>query len=306
MTELADQGGNGLDTGIRDAVEASYASHSVSPDIGSAVSQAVEHRDREKREAGRGTDRFASEAKTSDSIREAARQAINETKQKAASGPTEAVQGAAIDPGAPKDWDAAARAEWASLPQAARLAIQRAETTRQQAYAPYAEIDNALAPYREVYRQHGIQSDAQAVKQLFDWESRFRNPQTRAQAFHELAQAYQTDLRDLVGSPASSPHVEIASRQVSEFATADRPHFERVRFKMGALMSENAGRYSNPDGTVSQSHLDRAYQDACRAEGLSVASASQPSPRSGQTERRGKGLSVRETILAQVKQLRSA
>lgn len=299
MTELADEQGNGL----RDTIESAYASSTVSPDIDSAVSGAVEQRDRENRDKGRDLDRFASEAKAADSIRDAARKAVNETKLKAAQGATEPVQGATVAAGAPKDWDAGAKAAWDQIPQEARLAIHRAEATRQEAFEPrlraHEEIRQAFEPVRDVLRQAGIQDEVQGVKKLLEWEGALRNPATRAQAFHALAQQYQFDL----GGSYSAP--DPVERELSTFSTG-KEHFETVRETMGRMLERDGTRYVTASGAV---NLDALYRDAVAAKGLSASRAAAPS-RNGAVRNanapRGTGKSVRQSILDQVQQLRRA
>jgi len=135
--------------------------------------------------------------------------------------------------------------------------------------AQLTEISQALDPIRPILQQNGIQSDAQAVKRLLEWEGSFRNPQTRMQAFHNLAKQYGVDLSTLVPSSQSGvPSQDIPeplrpvidqfgqvqqtaqdalqrvqtfeqqqiARELTTFAGA-HPHFEAVRVQMGKLMT---------------------------------------------------------------------
>lgn len=71
--------------------------------------------------------------------------------------------------------------------------------------AQLQEITQALDPIRSVLQENGITSDAHAVKTLLQWEGSFRNPQTRMQAFQNLARQYGVDLSTLVPSSSGQP-----------------------------------------------------------------------------------------------------
>jgi len=121
---------------------------------------------------------------------------------------------------------------------------------------------------------------------LAQWEGAFRNPQTRMQAFHNLAQQYGVDLSTLVQNPSPAPssvqdipeplrpvidqfgnivqevnslkqefqrsREDRISSELSAFAK-DKPHFEKVRVIMGQLMNS---------GIVQPGDLEGAYQKA--------------------------------------------
>lgn len=189
--------------------------------------------------------------------------------------------------GPPSAW----KGIWESLtPEARALAVKReAEVAKgfdeyRGKTAQLQEITQALDPIRHVLQQSGIQSDAQAVKQLLQWENAFRNPQSRIQAFHNLARQYGVDLSTLAqNSPQAPSQVqeipaqqfqpvidqfgndinavkqeiqnfrnERTSQELSAFAK-DKPHFEKVSVLMGKLMM--AG---------SANDLDSAYQQAIK------------------------------------------
>ncbi len=187
---------------------------------------------------------------------------------------------------APSAW----KAIWEKLPEEARaLAVKReAEVTKgfdeyRSKTAQLTEISQALDPIRPILQQSGIQSDAQAVKTLLQWEGSFRNPQTRVQAFHQLARQYGVDLSTLAQNPSQAPssvqdipeplrpvidqfgndisavkqelqnfRSERISQELSSFAK-DKPHFEKVRVIMGQLMTA---------GIVPPGDLEGAYQKA--------------------------------------------
>ena len=196
--------------------------------------------------------------------------------------------------GPPSAW----KGIWDSMtPEARAIAVKR-ESEVAKGFEEYRgktaqlqEISQALDPLRPVLQQHGITSDAAAVKSLLAWEGSFRNPQTRVQAFHDLAKQYGVDLSTLVPSSQSAapsyaqdipdpirPVLDQYGQQISEVRSQvqswqqqmqqqeqqqiaeklstfakDKPHFEAVRATMGQLMSA---------GIVSMGDLEGAYQKA--------------------------------------------
>lgn len=184
---------------------------------------------------------------------------------------------------------------WDSLtPEAQAIAVKR-ETEVAKGFDEYrgktaqlTEISQALDPIRSILQQNGITSDAAAVKTLLNWEAGFRNPQTRMQAFHSLAQQYGVDLNSLVQNPSQAPqqaqdipeHLrpvidqfgtivqdvnsvkqelqtfrsDNISRELTTFASKpEHVHFEKVRVIMGQLMNS---------GIVQPGDLEGAYQKA--------------------------------------------
>ncbi|HXI52363.1 MAG TPA: hypothetical protein VNH84_12685 [Candidatus Saccharimonadales bacterium] len=183
---------------------------------------------------------------------------------------------------------------WETMsPEARALAVKR-EAEQAKGFEEYrgktaqlTEITQVLDPIRPILQQNGIQSDAQAVKTLVEWEGAFRNPATRMQAFHNLARQYGVDLQSLVQSPSQpSPAQDIpeplrpvidqfgnivqevntikqqlqtaeqnriASELTSFASKPEHAHFEKVRVMMGQLMQS---------GIVSPGDLEGAYQKA--------------------------------------------
>src|SRR6185312_1679195 len=114
--------------------------------------------------------------------------------------------------GPPSGWSKEAKAIWDQLPEAVKADAVRREAEVSKGFDEYrtktaqlTEISQAIDPIRPILQQNGIQSDAQAVKRLLEWEGSFRNPQTRMQAFHNLARQYQVDLSTLVPSSPGTP-----------------------------------------------------------------------------------------------------
>lgn len=151
----------------------------------------------------------------------------------------------------------------------------------------YDALDQVLAPSRSVYQQHGLKSDAEAVSRLFEWEAAVRhNP---AHALTQLARQYGVDLSQLAQGNSQAPQGQeipehlrpvldqfgqmsqtVASMQTeiqnartekiaSELSTfaKDKPHFEKVRVRMGQMMAA---------GIVPATDLNTAYEQAVWAD----------------------------------------
>jgi len=312
-------------TSLRDTIIASVGEHSAGagPDIDSIVSGAREERDQGLREKDRErrTDGRQWEGEQSDKRRTAIRNALNEEKLKAARGAPQPATAVNLKPGAPASWDQGAKADFHTLPEHLQLAAKREEAGYKAALesepriAAYAEIDKVLAPVRETFRAAGVKSDAEALSSLLGWEAAIRNPQTRAQAFHDLARQYGSSLHKIMGvnvpqnaAPQASPEqVAQASREIGSFAQG-RAHFGTVRETMGLLISRHSERYLQANGSI---NLDAAYRDACKIEGLSVGAAqprtrpvarsSSPAPR---VEPR-QSVPVRDTLMSAVRDSRN-
>jgi hypothetical protein len=197
--------------------------------------------------------------------------------------------------GPPSGWSKEAQALWETLPPAVKADAVRREAEVAKGFDEYRgktaqlqEISQALEPLKPILQQSGIQTEAQAVKRLLEWEGSFRNPQTRMQAFHNLAQQYGVDLRSLVQSPSPQPSSaqeipeplrpvidqfgnivqdvnsvkqelqtlrnENIEKELRAFASKpEHAHFDKVRVLMGQLMSS---------GAVPPGDLDTAYQKA--------------------------------------------
>lgn len=204
----------------------------------------------------------------------------------------EAQPAASTADGPPPIW----KGIWESMtPEARALAVKReAEVAKgfeeyRGKTAQLQEITQALDPIRSVLQQNGITSDAHAVKTLLEWEGSFRNPQTRVQAFHNLARQYGVDLSTLVpssqsGSPSTAQDIpeplrpvidqfgniqqqvqgfdsrlqtfeqnQIAKELTAFASDPKHPHFDAVRGTMGKLMES---------GLVPAGNLEDAYQKA--------------------------------------------
>lgn len=189
--------------------------------------------------------------------------------------------------GPPPGWSQESKAFYNSLPadHPLRKDVLKREEEVSSGFKKYAdsdkryqEIEQVLAPVRQSYQQHGVQSDAEAIKRLFMWERMIReNP---AQALPQLARQYGVDLSRAPSSePSAAPDVtaqfrpvldqfgnkiqhlenelqrsqqERISQELTTFAK-DHPHFEKVRVAMGQLMQA---------GAVQPNDLEGAYQKA--------------------------------------------
>ena len=217
----------------------------------------------------------------------AARAASTETPKPETNAPPEGSKPV----GPPSGWSKEAKAIWDQLPQAVRDDAVRRETEVAKGFDEYrtktaqlSEISQVLEPLKSVLQQNGIQSDAQAVRRLVEWEGALRNPQSRMQAFQTLARQYGVDLSTLVpsspsglpsaaqeipdpvrpvldqfGNQLNSVEARLQSWEQSQVAeklssfAKDKPHFEAVRSTMGQLMQA---------GIVPAGDLDSAYQKA--------------------------------------------
>ena len=190
--------------------------------------------------------------------------------------------------GPPPGWSAESKAAFATLPEHIRNDLVKREKEVSDGFKKYSddskryqEIEQVLAPLRPTFQQLGVKSDAEAIKSLLGWEASFRNPATRMQAFQNLARQYGVNLN----SPQSQvPEVPEQLRpvldqfgqisqtvnnlqselqrsreeKVSETLAAfskDKPHYEKVRIKMGQLIQA---------GLASPTDLNEAYQQACQ------------------------------------------
>lgn len=195
--------------------------------------------------------------------------------------------------GPPPGWSAESKAAFATLPDHIKADLVKREKEVSDGFKKYSdtdkryqEIDQVLAPVRPIFQQNGVKSDAEAIKSLLGWEASFRNPNTRMQAFQNLARQYginlnspQSQASDAQGIPdqlrpvydqfgqltqqVSSIQGELqrsreeqVSKTLTDFAK-DKPHFEKVRMRMGQLIQA---------GAVSPNDLDGAYQQAIWAD----------------------------------------
>ena len=189
--------------------------------------------------------------------------------------------------GPPPGWSTESKAAFATLPDHIKNDLVKREKEVSDGFKKYSEdnkryqeIEQVLAPLRPTFQQLGVKSDAEAIKSLLGWEASFRNPNTRMQAFNNLARQYGINLNspqsqvpevpeqlrpvlDQFGqisqtvnnlqSELQRSREEKVSEQLAAFSK-DKPHFEQVRVKMGQLIQA---------GLANPSNLDEAYQQAC-------------------------------------------
>lgn len=153
----------------------------------------------------------------------------------------------------------------------------------------YQDLEQVLAPLRPSFQRDGAKSDAEAIRNLASWADGISNPATRIQAFQALAQRAGIDLQSLAqGSPQAHQGQEIPEHlrpvldqfgQLSQTVTSlesriqqadqekiadtlstfakDKPHFERVRVRMGQMMAA---------GIADPKDLNGAYEQAMWAD----------------------------------------
>jgi len=191
--------------------------------------------------------------------------------------------------GPPPGWSAESKAVFATLPDPVKQDIIKREKevsdgfkSKSDEIKRYSEVDQVVAPLRPLFQQMGI-SEAEGLRRLTSWESALRNPATRMQAYQALGQQYGINLNSPQSEAPAIPDQlrpvydqfgnltnQISSIQgelqrsreerVSETLAAfsrDKPHFEKVRVRMGQLIQA---------GAVPPNDLDSAYQQAIWAD----------------------------------------
>jgi hypothetical protein len=280
------------DTGLRDTIESSVATHDPGgPDTEALVGYAREDHARSiKKQNDEST-----HADRSDRLRRSIRDAVNATKLKAAQ-PEKPKTGAEAPIGPPQTWSLDAKAEFKNLPHDVKMATLREQKAFTDAVQPIAErfteIEKVLAPHRHVYQQAGVRSDAEAINRLFMWENAIR--QNPVQALSALAYQYGVDLQSgqqyqpqqyqQGHQPTHEVGMAQAQQTLAEFSKG-RAHFSdaSVRYDMGILLSTQGHNYMTADGNI---NLQKAYDDVVRTRGLSGNSSSSKrraavSPRGG-------------------------
>jgi hypothetical protein len=191
------------------------------------------------------------------------------------------------------------KAIWETLPPAVQSEFARREADTQkgvdQLKAKYKPIEDAFAPVQNQLRQLG-KTEAEAASQLIGWQAALANPRTQAQAFRALAQAHNFDLSTLAPNASQAgaaavpnpnpdptqafrPLLDPLMQKISTFENEfqrrdqervqsditnmakDKPHFEKVRFAMGHLITAGLVTGASP-----QEVFDEAYARACRAD----------------------------------------
>ncbi len=187
--------------------------------------------------------------------------------------PAEVSNAAAPPPG----WSKESKELFRTLPASIQADVAKREKEVSDGFKKYGdiakrheEIEQVIAPRRAAFQQHGIQSDAQAISRLMEWESAVRsNP---VQGIASLAKAYGVDLSQFARSPDQPAEQEqipahlkpvldqfgnvaqtvqqlqqrldqtdqqSIQREIAAFAS-DKPHFDAVRELMGKLMNSGA------------------------------------------------------------------
>lgn len=178
--------------------------------------------------------------------------------------------------GPPPGWSVESKAFFNSLPadHPLRQDVEKRELEVSSGFKKYSDIDKryqeieqSIAPFRSVYQQHGLKSDAEAISRLLEWEAGIRgNP---VEGIRQIAQKFGVNLSQFAQQPSQgaeqgqeipehlrpvlnefgqlkqtvnsmlSAQQQTEQRRVaSELETfaKDKPHFETVRVAMGQLM----------------------------------------------------------------------
>lgn len=274
------------DTGLRDSIEASVASHTPGPDTDSIVNGAT---DRHTAEIRKRNDEL-SPVDRKDQMRAAIRSAIEEAKNKATRPHKVNGSGFEVAPGAPATWPQQAKAEFNELPHDSKMAVLREQKMFGDAVTPiaqqirqYQEIEQALAPARQVYQAQGM-TDAQAVGALLQWERGLRDPQTKVQAYINLGRQLGID-PSMMGysqpqyeqqpqqqyQQADMAQMTAAVNEINDFAR-DKPDFSTLRVQMGAMIQ--AGMATDLADAYSKCGGRGANQSRRRAAAVSPRSGS--------------------------------
>jgi hypothetical protein len=199
---------------------------------------------------------------------------------------------------APKGWTKEAKEVWDQLPEAVKVSVAKREEEASQGFKTYGEkakkleeYDNVIQRYTPDFQQFGVTAP-QMVERTLQWLNALRNPNRgqAIQSFTELARMFglENDIAAYFGAAATGqqyqpveqqPYSEIdevraeierlksyqaqssqanAQMAVSEWSK-DKPHFERVRANMHALLA--SGVIPLVAGKLD---LDTAYERAVR------------------------------------------
>jgi hypothetical protein len=126
--------------------------------------------------------------------------AVADTNPAKTTGVTEATTSpqaaAATTATAPTSWSKDMHADWTALPPKVqdyiRLREQQSQDGVQQLKHGYAELDAAIAPYKQMIAGYG-QTPGHTIRQLFEWNAALAGPY-KEQAFEQLAQRFGIDL----------------------------------------------------------------------------------------------------------------
>lgn len=126
----------------------------------------------------------------------------------------------------PQSWAADAKDVWNQIPPRAqrefvkrendlRRGLQQATEKAAQVERGYSDIDEALAPFKEIF-DSGTATRSQVIKNFAWWQTKLDNPQSRAQAFRDMAQSYGTSLEQLTQEAAAQPQEPSYVREIRQ------------------------------------------------------------------------------------------
>lgn len=212
-------------------------------------------------------------------------------------------------------WSKEAQLGYERADPALKTELARTMKNAQRAMETHGAVEKVMAPIRNVFAQHGIKSDAEAIGHLVQWEGALRHPDENVRA-HSAAQIMHANRIDphrvaaMMGvqvqqhydphfSQSSPEEMAAVNREIGQFSQG-RQHFETVRHAMGLLIHAKAESYIKPDGSI---NLDKVYKEACRNLGIGAGTSERRqsvSPRSNPPAFVDKGKrsgSVRDSIL---------
>lgn len=234
------------------------------------------------------------------------------------SGPSPAVAPAVADPAAarmPTSWKREMQAEWEKLPASVQQEFVRRESAFSQGIQQYKALadrakplDEAVAPYREILKQHGM-DEAKSVKQLLDvqYALTMGQPQQKQDIINGLIADYKLPVRLAVqnaagewqlveaAAPRSAPQQQAPAqqqdpraivreelqahevgRQLREFVESKDasgsplyPHYEAVKDDMAVLLE--SGRAEDLKGAYDKAI--RLHDDIWQAHQQATAAA---------------------------------
>ena len=277
---------------VRDALKASLAEHKEPKEPSPARQAAAEKRAREKE-----TGKFAPGSKEAEAEIAAAKVVAAKPIPATEKTPEPIVAPQAATIAAPASLSKEIKAKWDGLDPEVRNEFLRREADTQkgveQLKARYQPLDEVLAPVRPLLQQRGL-SEADAVKQLFAWQAALANPNKgmAQQALMALAQSHGINLNQAPAQeqpndpnqyiqPVLEQTTQLGQRlqaieqnltreqtvrvngEITKFSEG-KPHFEKVRYAMGQLMSSgyasnledayNKATWADPD--IRQAILD--------------------------------------------------
>lgn len=155
------------------------------------------------------------------------------------------------------------KAAWPTLPENIRQEFLRREQDTQrgveQLRSRYQPIDDAIAPYRPLLQQRGL-NEGQAVKQLFDWHMALAGP-NKVRAFQELARSHGVDLSAFAPRNAeTSPNAAAQTTDPDPFAPRLAPIMTQMQTLQQRIEAQEAQRQQDANART-QSEIANFAKD---------------------------------------------